>query len=87
MDIDELRIDLPKDLALLVRREVQDGTYASDIDMIRQALHLLQERRRSLDTVRGKIVEAAEDSVDITATDMRAHFERRFADLEPGGTP
>lgn len=87
MDIDDHRIELPRDLALLVRREVAEGAYATDVDMIRDAFNLLQERRAKLDTIRSKIAAAASDPEDITADAMRAHFEARFALLEAGKTP
>ena len=87
MDIDEHRIALPRDLALLVRREVEEGAYATDADMIRDALKLLQERRERLVTIRSKLAAAAEDPEDVSADDMRAHFEARFALLEAADAP
>ena len=86
MDAEEFSISLPADVARMVRRQVETCAYASDSEVIHDALRLWQdrheERGRRLDIVRAKINEASNDAREITDEALRQHFERRFAEAE-----
>jgi antitoxin ParD1/3/4 len=62
---EKLSITLPADMARMVREKVERGAYASNSEVIREALRTWQEREsreaRHLDEVRGKIEEAIAD--------------------------
>lgn len=88
MQTEKLSIRLPLDMARMVRRQVEEGGYASDSEVIRDALHLWQERGDArgaeargerLDAIRASLDEAAADPVRIGADEVRAHFDRLLA--------
>jgi antitoxin ParD1/3/4 len=62
---EKLSITLPADMARMVRDKVEGGAYASNSEVIREALRTWQEREslkaRRLDDVRRKIEEAIDD--------------------------
>jgi antitoxin ParD1/3/4 len=62
---EKLSITLPSSLARLVRQKVESGAYASNSEVIRDALRVWQEREiklaRQLDSVRGRLQEAVDD--------------------------
>jgi antitoxin ParD1/3/4 len=62
---EKLSITLPADMARMVRDKVEGGAYASNSEVIREALRSWQEREflkaRRLDDVRRKIEEAIDD--------------------------
>ena len=86
MEAEKLSISLPKDMAQMVRRQVESGAYTSNSAVIRDALRLWQERQREraerLEEIRASIDAAAESPERISADDMRQHFARRFAGLD-----
>ena len=86
MNAEKLSITLPADMAQMVRRRVESGSYASNSEVIREALRLWQdheeEREKRLESVRARINEAADNPERISAQDMRQHFERRFAKVD-----
>ncbi len=86
MQTEKLSISLPTDMAQMVRRQVEGGAYASNSEVIREALRLwqdrAQERGRRLDVIRAKINEAAEDQERITDQEVQQHFERRLAEAK-----
>ena len=51
------KIDLPPDLAELVRAEMSRGAYTSEVALLRDALRAFVERREDLDAVRTGIAE------------------------------
>ena len=79
METEKLSISLPVDMARKVRQRVEKGSYASNSEVIREGLRLLDEREREresrLDVIRAKIAEAAENPERIGAGEVRRHFE------------
>jgi antitoxin ParD1/3/4 len=63
--VEKLSITLPADMARMVRDKVEGGAYASNSEVIREALRTWQEREalkaRRLDEVRHKIEESIAD--------------------------
>jgi antitoxin ParD1/3/4 len=63
--IEKLSITLPATLARLVREKVAKGTYASNSEVIREALRLWhdreQSRTRRLEEIRSELSEAIDD--------------------------
>jgi antitoxin ParD1/3/4 len=62
---EKLSITLPASLARIVRQKVESGAYASNSEVIRDALRAWQEREmereRQLDSIRARLQEAADD--------------------------
>ena len=79
METEKLSISLPADMARKVRQRVERGSYASNSEVIREGLRLLDERERERDSrlgvIRAKIAEAAENPERIGAEDLRRHFD------------
>jgi antitoxin ParD1/3/4 len=79
MQAEKLSISLPADMAQMVRRQVESGAYASNSEVIRDALRMWQERTRSrerrLRSIRAKIDEAAESRERIPAARAQRHFD------------
>lgn len=75
-----LHITLPADLAETVRRQVERGSYASDSELIREALRLWQdredERERRLAAIRERIDVAIADPVRLTPEEVRQQLVR-----------
>jgi antitoxin ParD1/3/4 len=88
---EKLSISLPVDMARMVRRQVEEGGYASNSEVIRDALRVWQEREhdreRRLDVIRAKIDEARADPVRYTADELRQHFERLFQEADKKTAP
>ena len=84
MRTEKLSISLPADMARMVRRRVESGAYASNSEVIRDALRLWQsrdqERERRLEVIRAQLDEAAAEPERITDEEMGRHFERRRAE-------
>ena len=91
MNAEKLTITLPAEMARLIRREVERGAYASDSEVVREAVRLWQERREEreqrLGVIRSKLQEAVDDPVRISGDEMRAHFERLTAEAEKRNKP
>ncbi|MBV9811510.1 MAG: type II toxin-antitoxin system ParD family antitoxin [Acetobacteraceae bacterium] len=89
MDAETLSITLPADMAQTIRAAVSTGAYASDSEVIREAMRLWQERHadreQRLSVIRTRIQDAIDDPVRVTAEDMRAHFERLTTEAEKRG--
>jgi antitoxin ParD1/3/4 len=64
-EVEKLSITLPTEMARMVRDKVEGGDYASNSEVIREALRTWQEREdlkaNRLDVVRKKLAEAAEN--------------------------
>lgn len=62
---EKLSITLPANLARIVRQKVESGAYASNSEVIRDALRAWQEREmereRQLDSIRARLQEAVDD--------------------------
>jgi antitoxin ParD1/3/4 len=86
MQTEKLSISLPADMAQLVRRQVESGNYASNSEVIRDALRVWQqreeEREQRLRSIRRALDEAAADPVRYTASEVRDHFDRLLIDAE-----
>jgi antitoxin ParD1/3/4 len=62
---EKLSITLPVDMARMVRDKVEGGSYASNSEVIREALRIWQEREtmkaQRLDEIRAKLAESVSD--------------------------
>lgn len=80
MPTETLSITLPVDLAEMVRRQVERGAFASDSELIREALRLWQdreeERDRRLASIRERIDDAIADPVRLTPEEVRQQLAR-----------
>ncbi|HXN44789.1 MAG TPA: type II toxin-antitoxin system ParD family antitoxin [Xanthobacteraceae bacterium] len=76
---EKLSITLPAEMARMVRKTVQRGTYASNSEVIREALRVWEEREsereRRLSTIRKKIDEALKDPRRLNEAEVEAHFK------------
>lgn len=83
MNAEKLSITLPADMARLIRGQVETGAYASNSEVIRDAMRLWQERHadreRRLGAIRAKIQEAVDDPRRITDAELGRHFDQRLA--------
>lgn len=91
MQTEKLSISLPADMARMIRRRVESGAYASNSEVIRDALRLWQshdqERERRLESIRARINEAAENPKRITDDELGRHFDRRLTEAEKKREP
>lgn len=83
-NVERLSITLPKDMAQTVRGAVSEGGYASNSEVIREALRLWQEanaaRLERVARVRRAIAEAdADPRPNLSEKDVDRHFEARLA--------
>ena len=81
--IERLSITLPAEMANLIRAKVEEGRYASNSEVIREALRAWQEqeqlRAHRLEDMRKKIAEAdADPRPSLTEADVDRHFEERL---------
>jgi len=81
--MEKLSITLTSELAALVRNKVAAGGYASNSEVVREALRALQEqdslKARKLDWLRGKVEESISDPrPSRDAADTFARLEARF---------
>ncbi len=76
---EKLSITLPADMARMVRKRVRGGSYASNSELIREALRVWgdheAERERRLATVRRKIDEALKDPRRLTEAELDARLK------------
>ncbi|MDX6750635.1 type II toxin-antitoxin system ParD family antitoxin [Geminicoccaceae bacterium 1502E] len=80
---EKLSITLPHDMASMVREKVESGDYASNSEVIREALRLLQEqealRAQKLAWLREKIVEGEASGEPLPAEEVFDRLEARYA--------
>jgi antitoxin ParD1/3/4 len=80
MNAEKLSITLPADMAQMVRSHVATGAYASNSEVIRDALRLwndrAQERENRLMAVRAKIDAAARNPKRVTDEEVGRHFDQ-----------
>ena len=81
--VERLSITLPADMARMVRDQVADGRYASNSEVIRDALRAWSEqeelRAHRMAILRQKIDEAdAETAPPLTDEEIGQHFEERL---------
>lgn len=87
---EKLSITLPRDMAEMIRGKVQAGAYASNSEVIREALRLLQEqdglKAQKLAWMREKIDRSlADPGPSIEADDVFARLEDRHRRRADGG--
>ncbi|GJH12726.1 type II toxin-antitoxin system ParD family antitoxin [Caballeronia novacaledonica] len=81
----QMSITLPNEMADFVREKVARGDYASDSEVLRDALRALRERDRAIEAwLRDQVVPAAKalrDDPDraLTADDVRAELAKARA--------
>ena len=81
-NVERLSITLPADMARMIRAKVEEGRYASNSEVIRDAMRawLEQEQLRAqrLTTLRAKIAEAdAEAAPPLSDAEVERHFAER----------
>jgi len=91
-NVERLSITLPTEMARLVRLKVEEGGYASNSEVIREALRAwsTQEQLRAerLAAIRAKIAEADNDPrPSLTEEEVDRHFAARAAPTASRGTP
>jgi len=86
MQTEKLSISLPIDMARMVRRHVESGNYASNSEVIRDALRIWQqreqEREERLHSIREALNQAAADPIRYTGTEVSEHFDRLMIEAE-----
>lgn len=81
----QMSITLPNEMAEFVREKVARGDYASDSEVLRDALRLLRERDRAVEAwLREQVVPAAEALRDdparaLSADQVRAELKKSRA--------
>jgi antitoxin ParD1/3/4 len=91
MQTEKLSISLPTDMARMVRRQVEKGGYASNSEVIRDALRIWQqreqEREQHLAAIRATLNDAAADPLRYTGAEIDEHFDRLLTEAEKKITP
>jgi antitoxin ParD1/3/4 len=91
MQTEKLSISLPLDMARMVRRHVEDGAYASNSEVISDALRLWQQREQErgqrLDAIRASLDAAAADPKRHSGAEVSAHFDRLLTEAEKTAKP
>jgi len=82
-NVERRSITLPTDMARLIRSKVEEGGYASNSEVIREAMRAwhAQEQLRAerLNTIRAKIAEAdADPRPSLSDRDVERHFAAHF---------
>jgi antitoxin ParD1/3/4 len=82
-NVERLSITLPADMARMIRAKVEEGRYASNSEVVRDAMGawLEQEQLRAqrLTTLRAKIAEAdAEVPPPLSDAEVERHFAERL---------
>lgn len=82
-NVERLSITLPADMARMIRAKVEEGRYASNSEVIREAMRAWQEqevlRTQRLNVVRAKIAEADNDPrPSLNDEEVGRHFEERL---------
>ncbi|GLS17556.1 addiction module antitoxin [Labrys miyagiensis] len=81
--VERLSITLPAEMARLIRAKVEEGRYASNSEVIREAMRSWQEREQAreerLAAIRAKIDEADNDPrPSLSGAEVDRHFEERL---------
>lgn len=88
MQTEKLSISLPSDMARMIRRQVEEGGYASNSEVIRDALRLWQQRAEEkaerLDALRAGLDKAADHPMRYDAASVTAHFDKLAANAQSG---
>ena len=83
-NVERLSITLPLEMARLIRSKVEEGGYASNSEVIREAMRAWQDqeqlRAQRVATVRARIAEAdAETAAPLSDAEVDRHFTERLA--------
>jgi antitoxin ParD1/3/4 len=83
-NVERLSITLPADMARMIRAKVEEGRYASNSEVIREAMRAWQEqehlRAERVAVVRARITEAdAETAAPLSEAEVERHFAERLA--------
>lgn len=81
-NVERLSITLPTEMAHMIRAKVKEGSYASNSELIREAMRAWQEqeqlRSHRLTTIRAKIAEAdADPRPSLSEEEVDRHFNER----------
>jgi len=82
-NVERLSITLPTDMAQMIRAKVQGGRYASNSEVIREAMRTWQEQEQlhleRLAAIRAKLDEAENDPRPrLTDAEVEEHFGERL---------
>jgi antitoxin ParD1/3/4 len=82
-NVERLSITLPTEMARLIRSKVEGGGYASNSEVIREAMRAWQAqeqmRAERLHAIRGKIAEAdADPRPSLSESEVDRHFAERL---------
>lgn len=82
-NVERLSITLPADMARMIRAKVEEGRYASNREVIREAMRAWQEqeqlRVQHFAAIRAKLAEAdAETGPPLSDADLDRHFDDRL---------
>jgi len=82
-NVERLSITLPTEMARMIRAKVQGGRYASNSEVIREAMRAWQEQEQlhaqRMATIRAKIDEADSDPrPSLTDAEVEKHFAERL---------
>jgi antitoxin ParD1/3/4 len=83
-NVERLSITLPADMARMIRAKVEEGGYASNSEVIREAMRAWQEQEQlragRLTAARARIAEAdAETAAPLSDAEVERHFADRLA--------
>lgn len=83
-NVERLSITLPGDMVRAIRAKVEEGRYASNSEVIREAMRSWQEqeqlRTQRLASIQARIAEAdADPRPSLTEAEVDRHFEERLA--------
>lgn len=89
-NVERLSITLPTEMAKLIRTKVQEGGYASNSEVIREAMRAWQAqeqlRAERLIEMRAKIAEAdADPRPSMSDEEVAEHFRRRAQSTKARG--
>lgn len=81
-NVERLSITLPADMAQMIRAKVREGSYASNSEVIREAMRAWQEQEQlkahRLASIRARITAADNDPrPSLSEADLDRHFEER----------
>ena len=82
-NVERLSITLPTEMAHMIRAKVKEGSYASNSEVIREAMRAWQEQEQlrchRLTALRAKIAEAdADPRLSLTEEEVDRHFDERL---------
>lgn len=82
-NVERLSITLPVEMARMIRDRVEAGRYASNSEVIREAMRVWHEKEQlhaeRLAAIRAKIAEAeADPRPSLAAADVEKHFQDRL---------